>query len=71
MKHFFIFILLYANLSSANEQNGFYEVPRPDGQILNYSSKIEFQGETLASADKFTVHFPKNLSLISFSPECL
>lgn len=40
---------------------GFYEVPRPDGQIIDFPSSLEFEGDTLAEAQEIEVLFPTQL----------
>lgn len=45
----------------AIEQIGYYEVPREDGKIINYESKIVYEGDSLHDATEFTVYFPETL----------
>lgn len=68
MKITLILLTTFLSLTlQGKEQIGFYEVPRPDGQIINYQSTIVFEGESLIDASQFTINFPKELTGIENS----
>ena len=61
MKIISLLILLLSFDVYAKDYIGFYEVPREDGEIVNFTSKVDYKGKKLSESEEFTVHFPETL----------
>ncbi len=58
---FMTMLLAFSAQAEKSTHQGFYEVPRPDGKIIDFPSSLQFEGDSLAEAEEIEVLFPPQL----------